>query len=201
MNLTTSKAALAAQLKEMPIQELRESLAESLRLTADAMLRAAFIVRELEARGENLSGLRPMLPVLRKIAAEQVLPEVVVRFGGHRRLLSIVSNLPMEDQQKLAAGEPVPLIVHAEDGKRTQRMADPLEMRPEQISQAFAPDHLREPSEQHLLLDSKVAESKRKPERIGNLIAVDKERGGIVVARRHFIPQCDLEAALKGLRK
>ena len=49
-------ATLAAQLKDIPSPKLKAMLADQLRLTAEHLLRLAWIVRVLEERGEDLSG-------------------------------------------------------------------------------------------------------------------------------------------------
>jgi hypothetical protein len=63
--------------------ELRQELIKSLGITADNLVRLAWIVRLLEEKGEDLSDLKlGLLTHLRKIAYGQVLPELVVRFAS-----------------------------------------------------------------------------------------------------------------------
>lgn len=65
---------------------LRERLAQILARTAEDLIEMARIVRELESRGEDLSGLRlGMIDYLRRIAAGQLLPGLVVRLSGQPR--------------------------------------------------------------------------------------------------------------------
>jgi hypothetical protein len=185
----------------MTTEELREELARGLRLTADSLLRLAIIVKTLEERGEDLSGLRiGLLHHLRRIACGQVLPEIVVRYAGMPSLISVIGSLPLPDQRKLADGGSVELAVYAADGSITYRMADPLTMTRQQASQVFARDHIRSQAEQVLILEQQRSRAKGKtPQKIGDL-RIDKELGGVFVGRK-FIPLADLAAAVNALRK
>lgn len=88
-------------------EELREELGKLLGFTADNLLRLAIIVNELETRGEDLSELKlGLLPLLRKIAAGELLPELVAMYAGRPKLLGIIATkLSRQDQMRAVAGE------------------------------------------------------------------------------------------------
>lgn len=182
-------------------EQLREELVRTLGLTASNLARMAQIVRVLEERGEDLEALHiGLLHHLRRIAYGQVLPEVVVRFAGRPFLIKVIGNLPIPDQCRIAAGEPVAMATTDPVGVTTHRMVDPYIMTPGQAAQVFAADHIRDLSEQAVILDQKRSrKSARMPDRIGQL-RIDKERGGVMVGR-YFVPQVDLAAALSILKR
>ncbi len=73
-------------------------------MTADNLMRLAFVVAELEGRGESLEGLRMgLLPILRKIAAGTLLPDVVVLYAGQPRALNKVAAMSIEEQTRIVS--------------------------------------------------------------------------------------------------
>ena len=188
----------AAALAALDTEQLRAELAQSLRLTAAALVRLAWILRTLEERGEDLGELHAGLPwYLRLIAYGQLLPEAVVRFAGNPSLLRRIAGLPLPDQRRLADGEPVKLLVRAEAGT-DYRPADPLKMTAAQLGQVFARDHLRGRDEQILLLeDRRTRPAKVQGPKVGHL-RIAREAGGVIVGRV-FVPVADLVEALAAL--
>lgn len=186
-------------LSKMSLDDLKKSLAETMLLTATAFVRGARIVRELEERGEDLTALKlNMLPCLRKIAFGQLDPEAAVRFYHSPSLLAMVGGLPLPDQRRLAAGDPIPLALPGPT--TTHRMADPIQMLPPQRRQVFAKDHIRSVEEQLLYLDEQSTRAKttRTPEQIGQG-RIDKERGGVMV-NRTFCSLSDIKAWVRALQ-
>jgi hypothetical protein len=182
-------------------ERIKHELAHTLGLTANSLRRAALLVRTLEERGEDLSGLRlALLSHLKKIACGQLLPEVVVRFAGKPLLITLIGNLPIDDQRRLSSGDPVRLIVIGDDGRRTHRLADPLYMVPRQLRQVFATDHLRTDAEQNLILDDRRRISSAPvPESVGGA-KMDAEAGGVWVGRK-FFSLSDLETMVRELKR
>jgi|ERR1700722_2695399 len=182
-------------------QELRQALADSLSITAASLLRLALIVRTLEERGEDISELRlPLLTYLRQIASGRLWPPVVARFAEYPPLISKVAGLPLTDQQALARGETVTLVVRQGD-VWTDRQHDPTKLDNSQRLQVFANDHKRSKEEQILWLESRAMKNgtghhKKQPAQ--GRVRPDRERGGLVVGRT-FIKQSDVLAALGGL--
>lgn len=194
VDLITSK--VAAELAAMGNDELRAELTRTLSLTADSISRMAAIIRELESRGEDLSDLRiGMVPFLRRIAHGQLSASAVVRFASRPLLLQQIGNLPLPDQEKLAGGEPVRLMVGGGDF----RLVDPMDLTRDQFFQVFARDHIRDDSEQSLVLQQKSTQPKKKRKIQSGRVRPDRERMGLIVGRA-FAPIDDVLAGLRGLR-
>lgn len=178
-------------------EALRERLTRALLRTADDLREMAAIVGELEARGEDLSTLRlGLVDHLRRIAAGQLLPDLVVRLSGFPLLLRHAAVLPLPDQRRLAQGDPVPLAVWRE-GRVEFRQVDPLTLSAAQTRQIFARARLRTEAEQVSVLEERAAN--RRPFRAKrSRVWVDRERGGIVVGRA-FAPHDEVLRALAEL--
>lgn len=185
----------------LPTEELRRELVRCLALTAQNLYRMALLVKTLEGRGEDLSGLKiGMVDHLRDIARGTLLPETVVSFASKPSLIKTIGRLPIPEQKRLASGGTVLLVVYNEEGQRTHRPSNPLDMLPAQVRQVFDGDHIRTEQQQHLLLDEKNKNAARPlPERAGKL-RIDRERDGFYVGN-HFVSAADARAALSLLRK
>lgn len=180
-------------------ESLKERLTTLLARTADDLRQMAAIVGELERRGEDLSALRlGIIDHLRRIASGQLLPEIVVRFSGFPQMLRIACHLPLADQQKLAAGEPVEMAVWRGDAVDWRRV-DPMCLTRDQVHQVFAGDRLRGKVEQIAYLEDRrqrrPSEGKRKAR---GVVRADRERGGVTV-KRTFVAAADVVAALAEL--
>jgi hypothetical protein len=194
--------SLLAHFQSLSTEDLKRSLVLQLEMSANTLLHTAYLVRVLEERGEDLSGLKiGLIHHLRKIACGQLLPEVVVRFAGKPSLIALIGNLPLAEQRRLADGEHVRLVVYDQaTGQRTHRMADPLALTPRQVAQVFARDHVRRDDEQALLLDERRERAAQPvPETVGKL-KLDRERG-VAILGNHVIPLADLELAVKLLKR
>lgn len=185
-------------LSEMTTDQLRKELSRALDLTARNLMRLALIVRALEERGEDLSDLRlGLLTYLRQIAYGAVLPEVVVRFAESPTLIKAIAALPMPDQTRLAAGDPVDLVVPRGEHGHDIRRADPLRMTVEQIRQVFAKGRIRDEAEQILVLEGVPANRSarnRYKAKVGS-ITVDRRNGGLVIGRE-FVAAAQVVEAL-----
>jgi hypothetical protein len=192
---------ILGQLRSMTDEQLLEELKTGMRVNADNLLRMALVVKELESRGADLSGVKlGLLHHLRRIACGQMLPEVVTQFAWSPALIARIGSLPLSEQRKLVDGDRVKMLTYGPDGSMTHRLADPVAMTPDQVNQVFARDHIRDDSEQALWLDRRVIRERAKkaiPERIGDM-HIDKEREGVVVGRT-FIPLDHLRRAVKAL--
>lgn len=187
-----------ARLDKLSSDEIRRELADGVRMSAAGLVRIAACFRVLEARGEDLSELRGLLPDhIRRIAYGQLHPEAVVRFGPYPLLLDRVSRLPAPDQERLAGGGTVELIVRREDSW-DRRLADPLRLTRSQVYQVFASGHIRAEAEQKLILEEKGTPPPSKKPR--GKARADRERGGLVVGRV-FVNQAEVLEALADLRQ
>lgn len=199
-NSTLSIPDMYAQVSALPTERLRDELARGLAMTATNLVRLAVIVRALEERGEDLSELHGlgMVAYLRQIAHGQVLPEAVVRFSGYPMLLERVRGLPLPDQKRLTDGETVKLVILT-DGRSDHRLADPLKLTRDQVSQVFARDHIRDEQEQRAMLEDRQARPKPSKPVFHGRIRADRERDGIVIGKT-FVPAGDVLGAMADLR-
>lgn len=85
---------------------MKSELASLLGFTATTLLRLAVVVNELENRGESMGGIRMgLLPILRKIAAGEILPDAVVLYAGKPGLLKALGKMTIEKQKELVEGK------------------------------------------------------------------------------------------------
>jgi hypothetical protein len=117
-----AKTTTPADLTAWHIDDLRSELARCLTLTAQTLVRAAAVFVELERRGEDLSELRKgwgwTFPM---IASGQLAAEAVVRFCGMTCHLKALIGLPLDRQRKIAAGEPIEVVMR-DDPKVTVQL-------------------------------------------------------------------------------
>lgn len=98
----------ANTLKKMSTKTLYQELADFLDVTTKALYRAAYVWRELERRGEDLSDLKKkgLCAFLPMIADGKLLPEIVIQLNGSKAAVTHTSRLLIEEQRKLLdAGE------------------------------------------------------------------------------------------------
>ena len=196
--LTGIDAELAS-IRELDNESLRKQLSEALKLTAQSLLRLAAIIRTLEERGEDLSGLRiGLLPYLRQIAYGQVLPETVIRYAESPMLVQAISRLPLPDQRRLATGEAVPFALRKGDGSVDHRLVDPLLLRREQVNLIFVRDHIRTVEEQIAVLEARPQADAATVPASRAKVQADRKRGGIQIGRV-FAPANEVTTALAEL--
>lgn len=191
--------SILTELASLTSEQLREQLTVSLNVTAQQLLRMAAIVRILEERGEDLTEFRGALPsYLRRIAYGQMLAEVVVRFADSQSLVKRISQLPLPDQRRLAAGEPVEVAVLTEHGT-DKRLVDPMSLRGPLLAQVFAADHIRPLPEQVIILEARRLSPPKPARPKRSHVRGDRELGGIFVGRA-FARQEEVLDALAQLK-
>jgi hypothetical protein len=105
-----------------PAQRI-EAIGGLIRLNIDNLAAAASIYREAKAQGDDLSQLRleHCFRYLPHVAAGSLLPELVVEFCTNLTTLGAVARLPLDDQRKLAKGEPIEVAEKGDNGEWTKR--------------------------------------------------------------------------------
>ena len=194
---------VVADLSSMTVADLRSELVRSLKLTAAHLLRLASIVRELEERGEDLSDIKVgMMGHLRRIAYGQVMPELVVRYAESPGLLKTLSSLPLPDQARIAAGEPVRVVVRRENGKFDSRLMDPIKLDRSQVAQVFGRGEIRDEAGQIMILEGRAA-SAASPSKFATMrrgiVRPDPEKRGLMVGNK-LIPTGAIVSALAEIR-
>ena len=88
------------------VQELKEELLRLMSLKAESLVRLAVIVQLLDRHQYDFSKLKiGLIPYLRKIAAQELLPDVVVKYSGDPRDLARIVNLSVDQQRKVLSGK------------------------------------------------------------------------------------------------
>src|SRR6185312_17454722 len=119
------------------------------RSTVETMRKIAAAIRRLEELGEDVSHLRSkigagMLAVYRKVACNQVMPEVVIGFAGIQKLMTKIAALPLPDQKRMVDGKALKIMMLGGD----HRLVKPIELSGDDIKQLFGPNGLRSDAEQ-----------------------------------------------------
>ena len=201
--MTTTELLTSPDLGLLTDDQLRETLAKG-QDACDAMMRsfqqdafaailnAAALMRMMKLDDTlSTSNYEPeWANILNQINKGVLCPEAYLVFGPHPRIFSKVRALPIPEQERLAKGGKVDLVVRGEQGP-TILKANPLELSQPQRAQVFAPDgHIRTDTEQTLWLKD---DSKRRqfPADVPN-IEVKKRPGGIYVKADTFISHADL---------
>lgn len=162
MQLVETAADALPRLQEMTLEELRAELARCVRATAESLVYLAAIWAELESRGEDLSALRTGLSAyLPLIASGRADPAAVVAFAGQPTLLRAIVQLPIAEQQRLAAGGMVPVVVQTPEGVEAEREIAPTMLSAAEVRRVFAPGVVRSPAEQSQILRLSRGRSRR----------------------------------------
>lgn len=173
-----------ADLKGRPTEELVRELVGLLGYTAEKLQRMAFIVAELESRGHPTTAIRDhfLMRQLRRIAAGDLLPEVIQHLLGSPTVIDAVARLPIAEQKRLLDSGKVDVLV---DG--AMQPIDLARLTSESVNLAFGPDHLRNEAEQrqHIkqlkrIEDLRTERSEPAPEPIWRVQAIP-DRNGIKV--------------------
>jgi hypothetical protein len=179
--------------------DLWKAFLTAMGLTAASLAAAAMMLPEIQKRNFDLSRIpRGYLEYLRLIRSGQVLPAAVERFAALPSLVKAIAQLPHDEQKRLAAGEPVKLLVYGDDGKRTHRMANPLDLLPEQVKQVFDKGRIRDEAAQALVLDAQNVKRRRPAQELVGQAKIDKERRGVKVGN-YFFHETEIKQWLKVL--
>lgn len=191
----------ADQLKLEATDDLHKQLAASVGLVASNLKRCAWIVGELESRGEDLDRYATcLIHFLRRIRGGQLLPQVVVRLGINKAtLITKVAGLPIQDQLKISEGGTFPAVELAPDGSLTHRQVMLEECSDGQIKQILTPDHIRTITEQTIWLNQRAKRAGMPiPSSVG-ILELDKKLLGATVRVKGFVSLEDLKKAVKFL--
>lgn len=174
---------------------LRKELVSLMGLTAENMQRMAYIVAELENRGEDLSGLKlGLIDSLRLIAAGRLLPEIVVQYAGRPALIRAAGGLSIIEQRQILETGEVEYVANGE----SQKVAL-LSLPYQAIRQVFAEDHMRGAEEQRIFV-SALGRRKRADESSARTYRVraDAEKGGLRIGKA-FVSAAEITSALADL--
>ena len=191
MNLAEYRTGL----KGRPTEELVRELVGLLGYTVEKLQHMAFIVAELESRGHDTSAIRDrrLMRQLRRIAAGDLLPEVVEHFLGSPTIVEALARLSIAEQRRLLDQGRVCVLV---DGQ--MEPIDLNRLTRESIATAFGPDHVRTEAEQRQHLRSRSPRRVRNPEPVTYRARPDPERGVVKIGNAIAKPE-ELVSALSEL--
>lgn len=189
----------AIEMATMSNEALASLIQEHLSISVRSLVTIAAALRILEDRGADIGEMKlTMLGYLRKIAHGQLLPELVVRFQGHPRLLSRVAALPMPDQEKVKAAQALCIIEMNAEGTTARRMVPPESMETSQLAQVFGRDGIRGENDQILYLKAGLAT--RRATAPANGVLIDR-RGKAIVVNGYRLTLAELAEYVSRLSK
>jgi hypothetical protein len=166
-------------LESRPTDDLLKELREIIELTQKNLIRMAALVVELESRGEDLSHLRmTIIPHLRRIAANTLLPDAAMRFIGRPLLLTQIAQLPLTEQKRLLDKPEVD--VWLPESKTTKKI-DLDNLHAHQSYVVFGPAGIRTPAEQRDYL--RGAKRPHQMSKRTYRVRPDRERGGVLIGQ------------------
>jgi len=157
-------------------EQLKQELGRALDITADYLSYLSEIWRELESRGEDLSGLRHgLMAYIPLIANRQVDSRIVVNYAGQKTLLSAISKLPIEEQAEIARTGHVTVAQSTEDGRVQEVQVNVADMRAADVHRVFGENGIRTPEQQ--LKVQKHLENSQPRKHITSIIHYDQKDG------------------------
>lgn len=176
---TTSLSSAVASLAGLTNDQLTAELGRQLAVTVEGVTRAAACLAVMRQRGMDLSSVesQPLYRLLTRVAAGNLLPEVVACYAGSEILRRKISAMPTDVQSELCQPEATVKVLTA-DGKT--RKVRPVDLTRQEVGQVFAHDHIRNESEQRGYIEDLRRAASRKPQPNGDGIAVDTRKKRIV---------------------
>lgn len=189
------------ELKKLPDEDLFGLLESLGGLTVKIVQLAGWLWRELTGRGHDLSRYKNVfMRYAPLIASGAVLPETVVKFQKLQTLLKAVASLPIPDQKKLCAGEPVIVVERTADGY-THRLLPVDDLLAPTVRQVFGDRCIRGEVEQIAYLAAAPVKSKGpKPPKRGKVRA-DLNARVLVAGKSLIIDPADCVTALADLEQ
>ncbi|HUT57157.1 MAG TPA: hypothetical protein VNA25_04715 [Phycisphaerae bacterium] len=164
--------------------ELVKELLECFEITAAKLGRAAKIVRQLDDRGYDFSSLRLVgINWLRRIAYNQMLPEVMEKFRSDSTLVDKIASLPLNEQARLVAEDgSVEMVCLADNGEFTVRKVAPGEMTKQEMRIAFCRGGIRTLAEQRgYIEDKRLRASMRSTEHLEDGVEINRKKKTITL--------------------
>ncbi|QWY83592.1 hypothetical protein [Rhizobium phage RHph_X2_26] len=166
-----------------------------------SIAKACEIIVELRKRGEIVECTRTgVYRYYREIAAGQLTAAAVVAFCGMPDMLKRLAGQPAAEQDELASGKRVPVVVGVDNGEPVVRELDVIRMSRQQRDCVFTPDAKPVPvAEQAKTVKVREHERAKVGER-KKLVPVKAETGSDSVrVGEHLVPAVRLAEALRAL--
>lgn len=196
----TTSATVAAvapsrrELEAMTAGQRMDRLRGMLEISASYVAAAAQTFSIMVEQGDDVSGLPLHLRIaLRRVHAQQTLPEVIAQLGGRLRQRTQMLTIP--DQRRVLANEPLLYLPSAHE--------EPIaiaahHLTPQQVLQVIGEGFIRTPEEQRAILQGTAAPRRAKENTRLLDIQMDKARNGLVI-EGVFVARARLARMLKEL--
>ena len=126
------------------VASLAKQLEEAGKGTLENIVVIGACMRRLRELGAEVQLGAWWYPYAERVANGQIDPRLVLTLLGCQRFLNIAAQLPLPDQARIAANEPIKLMTANGD----HRMVQPLSMVKEEIDQVFEAGRIRSDAEQ-----------------------------------------------------
>lgn len=177
--------------------ELKATITERMGNLSENALDICLMLSELAMRQEYIPLMRTsFFRHFEKIAAGKLDVLAAMEFAGLDSHLSAVANLPIKDQNRLAAGGTVKVAVNNEDGKMRIENIRLKQCTREQVNMALTENGYRAPAAQKKILAKRNPVVRRSPSVLNIRADLDTEE---IVIGQVRIPVAELTAPLKEL--
>ena len=187
------------QLIQMSTHDIKEELTKVLTVTAENLAYMAMLWRELEERGEDLSGIKGgMMEYIQLIAAKRIDARLVVEYAGRKTLLNYLSKLSTSEQQKIIETGKVDIVIE-NDGEYFHKSLSLVDADISQISQAFDPfskSGLRSEAKQIEMMEAKASPKAIRKRRITK-VEIDPKSKTLIAGGKNIMLESVLEAIEK----
>jgi hypothetical protein len=171
--------------RDMDTEQLKLELARGLEITVRHLQSLALIWRELEYRGEDMSGLRHgLMNYLPLIAFNKVDARLIVKYAGQKTLLSQLTRLPVELQARIVENDCVKVIYDDGEGGFREELKSVADLRLSEIYQVFTDDGVRNEDQQKRMLITRGGSTKISPiaaPRKARMVKIDKKNKALLV--------------------
>lgn len=169
---------------------ITNQLATAVDLTIKHVARIAALLRRAEELGIEVDISVGPVNFLRRIAYDQMLPELYIAFEDEPQLLNRLGQLPLPDQKKIASGKPLKVCLLDADDKITNVMLPVREMTQAQVRQVISKGRIHSESEQLNRLRDRIQISSSAKKQ--SPYTVDSKRGTVTFQANASLTSDDL---------
>lgn len=186
-----SQIIIPARISQLTVDEAKQRLGQFLFSTAEALSEIAMIVEHLEQSGVDVTEFRSAFGgQLRLIALGRLSPRLAAKYVSSPSLVSQLSTLPLEEQERLVEGGKVE-VAEWRGSSIEGRLMSLADMTPAQVRQVIGNGYIKNVEQQ---IPKVVEQAKRhKPKPIG--VKAKPADGGITVGRQ-FVKREEVIRAL-----
>lgn len=163
---TATKKMENSEYSNLTVAQINQRLQQALSTTAEAIETVCQLLYELASRGENHQLMRDgVFRWYREISTGQLSPQAVFAFAGVSTILSRLIGFPITKQERIALGEPIPVVEMNATRTNVLRVEKPIiQLSTAALDIAFeAPGKLRSVTAQEKIVRNVSPPSRREP--------------------------------------